>query len=163
MHTVQRCSHLLRDKVITICPLLVWEPHRGAWVNIIFENGQYPHNSSYEATCLQPVKWTMESWWLTHDYCLQQSTLSLTIYHFGPEFIHNQHLVSVFFDLENAYDTTWKYGIMKNLNVFGLRGRLRNFISKCLHERYFKARVVSTFFLIPTLKRWVCLRVAPCQ
>ena len=30
-------------------------------------------------------------------------------------FIHNQHLVSVFFDLENAYDTTWKYGIMKDL------------------------------------------------
>ena len=26
-------------------------------------------------------------------------------------FIHNQHLVSVFFDLEKAYDTTWKYGI----------------------------------------------------
>ena len=30
-------------------------------------------------------------------------------------FIHNQHLVSVFFDLEKAYDTTWKYGIMKYL------------------------------------------------
>ena len=28
-------------------------------------------------------------------------------------FIHNQHLVFVFFDLEKAY-TTWKYGIMKD-------------------------------------------------
>ena len=28
-------------------------------------------------------------------------------------FIHNHHLVSVFFGLEKAYDTTWKYGIMK--------------------------------------------------
>ena len=44
-------------------------------------------------------------------------------------FIHNQHLVSVFFDLEKAYDTTWKYGIMKDLHDFGLRGRLPNFIS----------------------------------
>ena len=26
-------------------------------------------------------------------------------------FINNQHVVSVFFDLEKAYDTTWKYGI----------------------------------------------------
>ena len=27
-------------------------------------------------------------------------------------FIHNQHLVAVFFDLQKAYDTTWKYGIL---------------------------------------------------
>ena len=33
-------------------------------------------------------------------------------------FIHNQHLVSVFFDLEKAYNTTWKYGIMKDLHDF---------------------------------------------
>ena len=29
----------------------MWEPHRGAGVNILFENGQSPHNS-YEAPCL---------------------------------------------------------------------------------------------------------------
>ena len=34
------------------CPLCVWEPHRGTGVNILLENGQYPHNSSYEAPCL---------------------------------------------------------------------------------------------------------------
>ena len=44
-------------------------------------------------------------------------------------FIHNQHLVLVFFDLKKAYDTTWKYGIMKDLHGFGLRGRLPTFIS----------------------------------
>ena len=60
-------------------------------------------------------------------------------------FIHNQHLVSVFFDLEKAYDTTWKYGIMKDLHGFGLRGRLPNFISSFLHERSFEVRVGSTF------------------
>ena len=27
-------------------------------------------------------------------------------------FITKEHVVSVFFDLESAYDTTWKYGIM---------------------------------------------------
>ena len=56
-------------------------------------------------------------------------------------FIHNQHLVSVFFDLENAYDTTCKYGIMKDLHGFGLRGRLPNFISNFLQDRSFKVRV----------------------
>ena len=60
-------------------------------------------------------------------------------------FIHNQHLVSVFFDLEKAYDTTWKYGIMKDLHGFGLRGRLPNFISSFLKDRSFKVRVGSTF------------------
>ena len=30
----------------------MWEPHSGAGVNILLENGQYPHNSSYEAPCL---------------------------------------------------------------------------------------------------------------
>ena len=60
-------------------------------------------------------------------------------------FIHNQHLVSVFFDLEKAYDTTWKYEIMKDLHGFGLRGRLPIFISNFLQDRSFKVRVGSTF------------------
>ena len=43
-------------------------------------------------------------------------------------FIHKHHAVAVFFDLEKAYDTTWKYGIMKDLFDAGLRGRLPLFI-----------------------------------
>ena len=41
----------------------------------------------------------------------------------------NQHLVSVFFDLEKVYDTTLTYGIMKYSHGFGLRGRLPIFIA----------------------------------
>jgi len=36
-------------------------------------------------------------------------------------FIRKQHAVAIFFDLEKAYDTTWKYGIMKDLFDAGLR------------------------------------------
>ena len=36
-------------------------------------------------------------------------------------------MVSVFFDLEKAYGTTWKYGIMKDLHGMDLRGRLPPF------------------------------------
>ena len=43
-------------------------------------------------------------------------------------FIKKEHLVSVFFDLEKAYDTTWKYGIMKDVHDIGLKGRLTLFI-----------------------------------
>ena len=35
-------------------------------------------------------------------------------------FIQGHHGVAVFFDLEKAYDTTWKYGIMKDLHTAGL-------------------------------------------
>ena len=30
-------------------------------------------------------------------------------------FLNKQEVVSVFFDLEKAYDTTWKHGILKDL------------------------------------------------
>ena len=44
-------------------------------------------------------------------------------------FIKKEHLVSVvFFDLEKAYDATWKYGIMKDVHDIGLKGRLPFFL-----------------------------------
>jgi Reverse transcriptase (RNA-dependent DNA polymerase) len=30
-------------------------------------------------------------------------------------FIRGEHVVSIFFDLEKAYDTTWKFGILQDL------------------------------------------------
>jgi Reverse transcriptase (RNA-dependent DNA polymerase) len=39
-------------------------------------------------------------------------------------FAQKQHVVSVFFDLEKAYDTTWKGGILRDLHEVDLRGRL---------------------------------------
>jgi len=52
-------------------------------------------------------------------------------------FIQRQHAVAVFFDLEKAYDTTWKYRIMRDLHRAGLRGRLPMFI--CSLKVFFKA------------------------
>ena len=52
--------------------------------------------------------------------------------------------MSVFFDLESAYDTTWKYGILKDLHDFGLRDRLPIFISAFLDKRCFRVRVRNT-------------------
>lgn len=59
-------------------------------------------------------------------------------------FIKKEHLVAVFFDLEKAYDTTWKYGILKDLHDFGLKGHLPNFIANFLSNRNFKVRIGST-------------------
>lgn len=56
-------------------------------------------------------------------------------------FANNQHLVSVFFDLEKAYDTTWRYGILRDLFNHGLRGHLPIFIRNFLQERRFSVRL----------------------
>ena len=59
-------------------------------------------------------------------------------------FIKKEHYVAVFFDLEKAYDTTWKYGIMKDLHDIGHSGRLPNSISNILSDRSFYVRIGST-------------------
>ena len=59
-------------------------------------------------------------------------------------FIKKEHLTAVFFDLEKAYDTTWKYGIICDLSDFGLKGRLPIFIDNFLSNRNFKVRVGTT-------------------
>ncbi|MCU7800748.1 MAG: reverse transcriptase-like protein [gamma proteobacterium symbiont of Lucinoma myriamae] len=59
-------------------------------------------------------------------------------------FVKKEHVVAIFFDLEKAYDTTWKYGIMNDLHNLGLRGRLPNFISNFLSDRSFNVRIGST-------------------
>ena len=46
-------------------------------------------------------------------------------------------MVAIFFDLEKAYDTTWKHGILKDLHNAGLRGQLPNFIKHFLDDRSF--------------------------
>ena len=53
-------------------------------------------------------------------------------------FVRKEHVVSVFFDLEKAYYTTWKHGILLDLFGAGLRGRLPDFIAKFLTDRSFR-------------------------
>ena len=59
-------------------------------------------------------------------------------------FVKKEHVVAVFFDLEKAYDTTWKYGILRDLPELGVKGRLANFLESFLAERSFQVRVGST-------------------
>jgi hypothetical protein len=56
-------------------------------------------------------------------------------------FIRREHVVVILFDLEKAYDTMWKYGILRDLHATGLRGRFPKFIAQFLSNRQFKLRV----------------------
>ena len=61
-------------------------------------------------------------------------------------FIRNEHVVSIFFYLEKAYDTTWKFGILADLHEMGFRGLLPTFIGNFLSDRKFKVRIGNTLF-----------------
>ena len=38
-------------------------------------------------------------------------------------FVKKEQVVAVVFDLEKAYDTTWKFGILRDLHECGVKGR----------------------------------------
>ena len=59
-------------------------------------------------------------------------------------FANGEHISAIFFDLEKAFDTTWKYGIMKDLHELNLRGNLPKFIENFLKNRSFQVKVGST-------------------
>ena len=56
-------------------------------------------------------------------------------------FAKKEHFVSVFYDLEKAYDRTWRYGILLDLHRAGLRGRLPKFIEEFLQDRRIRVRI----------------------
>ncbi|XP_055862095.1 uncharacterized protein LOC129922043 [Biomphalaria glabrata] len=55
--------------------------------------------------------------------------------------LRREHLVAVFFDIEKAYDTTWKHGILRDLALMGLKGHLPRFVEEFLKDRKFQVRV----------------------
>lgn len=56
-------------------------------------------------------------------------------------FVRRNHLVSIFFDIEKAYDRTWRYGILRNLYSYGFKGNLPIFIQNFLQHRNFNVRI----------------------
>ena len=42
----------------------------------------------------------------------------------------------IFFDIEAAYDTTWRFGIIRKLFKYSVRGPLGIFLSNFLSERF---------------------------
>ncbi|GFV06898.1 reverse transcriptase domain-containing protein [Trichonephila clavipes] len=62
---------------------------------------------------------------------------------FRNAFVWRNHLVSIFFDIEKAYDRTWRYGILRTLFNFGLRGNLLTF-KIFLNLRTFRLRLGGT-------------------
>ena len=60
-------------------------------------------------------------------------------------FVREESVTSVFFDLEKAYDTTWRYNILRELYNIRLRGNLPICIRNFFQNRVFKVRVGSNY------------------
>ena len=59
-------------------------------------------------------------------------------------FAQRQQAVGLSFDLEKAYETTWQYGIIRDLHRIGLRGRLPVFVSEYLRDRRIRVKIGTT-------------------
>lgn len=60
-------------------------------------------------------------------------------------FKQRRHVGAVFFDIEGAYDTTWRHGILMKAFNYGVRGPLGCFIQNFLMNRYFTVRIGNQF------------------
>ena len=58
-------------------------------------------------------------------------------------FAAQNQTIAVFFDLEKAYDTTWRVGILIQLVDWGIVGNMFNCLKDFLSERFLKVRVGS--------------------
>ena len=59
----------------------------------------------------------------------------------GQAFTRKRMIMAVSFDLEKAYDTTWKWGLLDSLHKMGMRGRLPKYIADFLKDRKIRVQV----------------------
>lgn len=59
-------------------------------------------------------------------------------------FVNRQFCMSVFFDLEKAYDTAWRHGILIDLYAFDIRGQMLATIKDYLKHRTFHVKLGTT-------------------
>ena len=65
--------------------------------------------------------------------------------HIRRGFERKQITVAIFFDIQKAYDTTWRYLILKSLHHNSFRGHLPIFIKNFLNERTFQTRIENVY------------------
>lgn len=56
-------------------------------------------------------------------------------------FKQRHHVGAVFFDVEGAYDFTWRHGILMKAYEHGIRGAMGFFIQNFLRDRFFRIRI----------------------
>jgi len=123
------------------------------------KDGQNPENYRPISltSCLCKLMERMASkrltWYLEKEECINpkqfgfrkyQSTadpLLMVEHDIAQAFNRKRNILAVSFDLEKAYDTTWRKGIAIEMHKIGLRGRLPTFVSQLIMNRTFRVRI----------------------
>ena len=79
----------------------------------------------------------------TADHLIRMDT-------FIRKVLANAEVISIFFDMEKAYDKTWRYGIMRDLHEAGLGGKMPMFIVKILESRLFQVKLQQKYSTLRT-------------
>lgn len=56
-------------------------------------------------------------------------------------FACKQHMLLLSMDITKAFDTTWRYSVIKQLHNWGLTGNIIYFIKNFLNDRFFKVSI----------------------
>ena len=67
--------------------------------------------------------------------------ITILEHHIRTGFKKHIPTVAVFYDIEKAYDSTWKYPIMEKLKDIGLKGQLPKLVQNFLTDRKFKVKI----------------------
>ena len=65
--------------------------------------------------------------------------------HIRHAFNNKTPTIAIFFDIEKAYDATWKYPILKKLKDEGIDGQLPIFLQNFMSNRTFQIRIDNTY------------------
>ena len=64
--------------------------------------------------------------------------------HIRRAFRQRRATIAIFFDIERAYDCTWKHPILRTLKNGGIKGQMAQFIQNFLSERHFQVKINDT-------------------
>lgn len=70
-------------------------------------------------------------------------------------FINKEHVVAIFFDLQKAFDTVWRFSVLKKLHDWGIKGHLGFFIKNFLSDRKFQVRIGNTLSRLHNLENGI--------
>lgn len=60
-------------------------------------------------------------------------------------FSNRECVVTIFFDLEKAYDMAWRFNIIRSMSKMGIRGNMLYFVNKFLENRSFRVIIGNTY------------------
>lgn len=96
------------------------------------------------------LMWFLEEKQLLSPYQMgfrrHRSTVDATVFlesYVQSSFSHRTHTTAILFDLEKAYDLTWRHGILLTLIDWGIQGKLFNFVKNFLTPRFFRVKIGS--------------------